>query len=230
HFGLIKLKSIRAIFNIELEGSLANWVSSLVYLSVGLSLWGITWCVSRELRWSFRTLSWGFLATVFTYLAADDGAEIHEAVGTALKEYTTQSDWEPRYSFVHWVVDVFPSYYWQAVFTPIFVLVGLFMVYHLYREFGEKWLLLLVFLGFGCFVFAQGLDYLEGAKYSFRPLRSMFDLDRNTVRHFQKALEEFLEMFGMTLLLYAFLRHLSSLMEGAQLSFHAQTKSRKDES
>ncbi|MCB0321437.1 MAG: hypothetical protein KDD60_10975, partial [Bdellovibrionales bacterium] len=209
YLAFVELKAIRRIFNIELEGSLCNWVSSIIYLSVALSLWANYAFSTRTPTQHKHKWGWLFMAFVFTYLAADDGAEIHERIGTAMNEYYEKTAWNPHFSLVRWIVDWFPSYYWQAAFTPIFLSIGCFMIWHLYASLETRTLLLFVGCGFLCFIIAQGLDYLEGIHYSFPWIRDPLSLSKRTIRHFQKSIEECLEMIGMALLLFAFLKNLA---------------------
>ncbi|MCP4715934.1 MAG: hypothetical protein GY868_12525, partial [Deltaproteobacteria bacterium] len=66
---------------------------------------------------------------------------------------------------------------------------------------------LLVFAA-GCLAVSQGLDFIEGLTTAIGPVHPVAALENQTARHFTMVLEEFLEMFGITLLLTALLRHL----------------------
>lgn len=207
-YNLTGLRAIRELFNIELESSIGNWISSIVYLTVAVSLWGTFALLKTTQRFSLRNLGWLFLSLAFTYLALDDGAAIHERMGTALKQFSNSNRHVDNFQLVHSIVDSFPSYYWQVIFTPIFIVVGVFMLFHLYRELASKKLLFLVVLSFVIFASAQGLDYLEGIKYHFPTLKEYLGISTKTWRHYQKGVEECLEMIGMGLLAYTFLMNL----------------------
>ena len=154
---------------------------------------GVVWLIylherrGHPPRWVRR--GWLVVALLFTYLAIDDGAAIHERVGTAV------DDWDGGA-----LAALFPSYTWQPVFLPIFGSLALVMLTVVWHEL--RWTLFVLFAaGMAMYVLAVGLDFAEG-------LEGVLVDD---ARHFQKVLEEFAEMLGTALLFGAFAGHLTAI-------------------
>jgi len=229
---LTTIGAVRRMSNIAREDGLASWFGTTQTLLVALTLW-LTYVVVRQSPASsrFRRAGWAVLACFFSYMAIDDGAQLHERLGTAFK--VVQRDSGNSLSF-------FPSYTWQLVFLPVFVAVGLFMVAFMWRELTSKRQRLLVLVASGCMAFAVGLDFIEGLDpahplnaYSW--LASTFDLEVwanerfgksafATLRHFSKAIEEATEMLAISLLWFVFLSHLGTAAGNVRLAFGASAK------
>lgn len=195
--------AIQRLFNITREDALANWFQSAQTLAAA----GVLWLIALQTRgesgalWTRR--GWLLLAVFFAYLAVDDGAKIHERVGTAIDDLSVSNDdGVPTHS------PRFASYTWQVVFVPLFGLMGLFAFFFLWAQFKARDLRVLLILGLGGFVVAVGLDYVEGLDGGYDRLIERFASDEYTVSHFAKALEEWIEMVGTTCLLMGFLTHL----------------------
>lgn len=158
-------------------------------------------------------------AGFFTYLAIDDGAQVHERLGTVFRALSEQRD--PS------ALTFFPSYAWQLLLGPVFVAFGLGMAVFLWRELSDWISFGLVFWALTCLALALGLDFLEGLApenpwkpyeaLGSRPAVAQWAHDRfgvvgvDTIDHFARSVEEFLEMLGMTLFWVAFLRQLTSV-------------------
>jgi hypothetical protein len=166
-------------------------------------LWLIVLQMKGRSQGAWTRRGWVLLAVFFTYLAVDDGAKIHERVGTAIDDLagsydaTASSESPPR----------FRSYTWQVVFVPLFGAVGLFALLFLWKQLKTPALRALLIIGLGCFVVAVGLDYIEGLENGYDGVAERFDIDDDAVTHFAKALEEWIEMLGTTCLLIGFLTH-----------------------
>ena len=196
--GLIEAVEVRTIFNPTREDSLINWVSSLQELAIGVVA-ALIYAHGRITQsgspWMRR--GWLFIALLFAYVSIDDGMSVHERVGTAL------ANWNPD-----GVVDLYPSYPWQLIFVPLFGAAGLVMLFVLYGQL--SWGQLLFFcVGVGMIMFAQSLDFIEGSSIVLSDAMS----------HFQKAIEEAIEMSGMALIFFAFARHLVTVTRGRRLRF-----------
>ncbi|HJO37781.1 MAG TPA: hypothetical protein QF650_04180 [Vicinamibacterales bacterium] len=94
------------------------------------------------------------LALWFSYMTVDDGAQLHERIGTTVS--ILQEDAGSS------ALDLFPSYTWQLVFLPLFGGLGLFMAAFLWRELQDRPARLAVIAAIGCLVVAVGLDFFEG--------------------------------------------------------------------
>lgn len=224
---LSTIGAVRRMTNIAREDSLASWFGTTQTLLVALTLW-LTYVVVRQAGKSsrFSRVGWVVLACFFSYMAIDDGAQLHERLGTAFK--VVQRDSGNTLSF-------FPSYTWQLVFLPFFVALGLFMVAFMWRELASKRQRWLVVTAAGCMAFAVGLDFIEGLEAShpfnaYTWLASTFELEAwangrfgktafETLRHFSKAIEEATEMFAISLLWFVFLSHLSAAAGKVRIAF-----------
>jgi hypothetical protein len=212
---LINYGPIRRLFNIAREDSLSSWFMTAQTLLVGLTLWFILFLYihHKEIN-KFTKTGWIILASFFTYLAADDGALIHERLGSTFKLIATQHD--NTSSFIYTIFSYFPSYSWQIVLLPIFASIGFFMLIFLWKIFGKSKMMMNIILAFAFLSTAVVLDFIEGLdkESSFNLyylLINHYHLGEYTVQHFAKAIEELFEMFGMTLFLYTFLSYLSKV-------------------
>ena len=180
----IPFAPLRRAFNITREDAIGNWFSSLQALTIAVVLFVL------YLSTSPRKKGWAILSTFFGYMAFDDATRFHERVGTSFKGWVGAEHFEAFYS----------GYSWQLVLLPIFGLMGLYIVYFLWSELNNtQWFQMAVgalsLLGLAVF-----LDFLEGLDFDLWYYYS--------VRHFQKLIEESLEMFGLTLLLVTFFGYL----------------------
>ena len=209
----IKTGALRRFFSITREDGLASWFGTTQTFLAGLTLWVIYLFSKRTSAPRWKTVSWLVLAIFFVYLAIDDGAQIHERVGTAVKRTAGSS------------LDFFPSYTWHLVFLPIFAALGVFASIFLWTELKATYARTLLIVAFSCLALAVLLDFAEGLdRYHPWSVYGWLAEDRDlhawalqhfgrsaydTLRHFGKAIEEFLEMLAITLLWFLFLRHLA---------------------
>lgn len=207
---------IRRLFNITREDGLATWFMVTQTFVAGLVLW-LIFLVQRSRGASRgRIAGWGFLAGFFIYMAADDGAKIHERLGSVLAAAHKPGGSVVQDDLLGRVQALFPSYDWHLVALPLLAAAGLFMLLFLWREFHDRGDRLLLLTAAGCMALAVGLDFIEGLddQHAWNVqvwIREAYDLTKYTVRHFAKSLEEFLEMLAMSLLLMLFVRHLIAL-------------------
>jgi hypothetical protein len=207
--GLIESASLRRIFNITREDGLATWFMVIQTFCAGMVLALIA--VVHRCRGAgiARVTSWGLLSVFFVYLSADDGAEIHERLGSTFKAAAREGDSSAISQAQGW----YPSYDWQLVVLPFLAGAGVLMLLFLLREFRSHKSRAVLFGAPAVMALAIGLDFFEGLD-SAHPLdlhtwlQESFDLRAYTVSHFSKALEEFLEMCSIAMLLALFLRHL----------------------
>ena len=119
----IPFRPLRRAFNITREDAIGNWFSSTQTLVVGV-LW-ILFALDRSEK---KKWSWAILATFFTFMAIDDASEFHEKAGSSLKVLALSP---PR---VEALVEQYPSYTWQLLFGPFFAVVGLYIVWFIWKE------------------------------------------------------------------------------------------------
>lgn len=220
----VEVPYIRRLFNITREDGLASWFAVTQTFVVALTLAAI-WIVARgsgARPWTAR--GWLALALFFLYLAIDDGAAVHERLGSTLNDWRAEN-----------LYDGFPSYAWQIIFVPIFAAFGLFMLVFLYRNLETRRQRLGVFAAMGCMAAAIGLDFIEGLapEHSlnlYSRISEAYDFESFTQQqfeatefealvHFSKAVEETIEMLAMTLLLVVFLSQLMRLGRDMKIRF-----------
>ncbi len=218
--------AIRRLFNTAREDSLSGWFAIMQTAMIAVTIW-LVWAIVRQRGSRWQTGGWAATALFFTYLAFDDGAHIHERVGTWFDEAGEAS------ALGTWMLDMFPSYRWQIVFMPAFAFMGLFIFGFLLRELRGWRPKVVVLVAFACLATAVLMDFFEGltpehALNPYTALTNMWHLDYWTARsfgenpydtllHFSRSLEECLEMFAMTLLWLVFLQRLTQVADGIRL-------------
>ena len=191
-------RAIRRMFNITREDGLASLFSVVLTLMVALVIW-LIYALRRRTAEGVNVIGWLVLALFFTYMGIDDGAMVHERIGTVFKKANNTLE--------------LPSYGWQMVVAPFFILMGAFMFWFLWRQsramIRRDWLI----MALGCLALAMVLDFIEGMDDAYQALESAMSWPVPTISHFSKSLEEFLEMAGMSFMLILFLNYLAALTE-----------------
>ncbi|NWF38148.1 hypothetical protein F3F96_03225 [Mariprofundus sp. NF] len=206
---VIEYRSIHRIFNIAREDGLAGWFMTSQTLVAALVLWLLYWLsCTVDGATALQRRGWLVLALFFSYMSADDGALIHERLGTMFEEIVAESGNGGDVGILSQWLEMFPSYEWQFL-LPFFAAVGLYMLYFLWRVLGVGRPLLMVIAAFSCLAVAVVLDFIEGmpkehALNLYSWLKEAYMLEDYTVDHFAKSLEEFLEMVGISLFLAVF--------------------------
>ena len=191
-----ELGPIRRLFNTTREDALASWFAVTQTVFVALAAW-VIFAISRNHALALpRRFGWLFVALIFTYIAIDDGAAVHERLGSAFKENEGGSIG-------------YPSYPWQVLLAPVFAAMGLFLLYFLWREMPDRADRVRILAAMACLATAVAMDFVEGMDDGYRWLIDTFDWPNKTIRHFSKSIEEFIEMLGMTLFLITFLGQIS---------------------
>lgn len=195
--------AIRRLFNIAREDSLASWFM-VTQTTVAAFVLLLTGFIEREKNISTaKFIGWLLLALFFFYLSADDGAKIHERLGTLFAQQ--QSSEDPS--------ALFPSYRWQVAVLPFLALCGIMMLIFLWSEFTRWQSHLLLLIAPAVMAIAVGLDFFEGLEHD-HPwnlhtwLSETLQQSPRTIRHFSKAVEELLEMIAISLLLMLFFQRL----------------------
>ncbi len=227
---LTEVGAIRRLTNIAREDGLASWFGTTQTLFVGLTAWTLFLLVRARDAPTWRRTGWLVVAAMFTYMAVDDGAQLHERFGTLGR---TLSDGASAS-----VLQSFPSYAWQVLFVPVFGSFGLLLVLFLWKELQSREAFALVLSALACLAVAVGLDFIEGLDEGHpwnlydgivtRVDIAEFTANRfrrtpyETLEHFSRSLEEFLEMFASTLIWVAFLRHLPAVAPDVRLTLRAR--------
>jgi len=189
------------LLNITREGNLPTWFASTQALVVGL----LAWVYARQrtgLKPQQSAIGWYVIAGFFIYIGIDDATQLHERVATALAGSAESIETDS------WLVDKFlgfSSYYWQFLFIPVFGAIALYMFLFLQKVF-DGWENLFIFaLGIALYVIAVALDYVEGIDRWIAWIADNSFYIGSQITHLLRALEEFLEMLGTSLILYSFL-------------------------
>jgi hypothetical protein len=212
--GILGFRPMARIFDVTSESSLGNFFSSVQALGVALVLFLIRCRVRIEgptARW--RRRGWGALSLFFLYLGVDDGAMIHERVGSYASHLGG--------AWFHKTEAAFGSYTWQLVLGPFFALAGVLMLVFLWRELRRSDRVL-VLLAITCYTVAVALDYIEGRAGAYTPLVPLLRMNIDTIQHYAQVVEELTEMFGTTLFLIGFLAHLLALTPRLHLELAAE--------
>ena len=93
---------------------------------------------------------WLLVAVLFTYMAVDDGAQLHERFATAFDTWRQQEAG---------LAGRFPSYTWQFVYLPLLAMLAAFVVLFLWSAVHRPAHRVLVIAGLGVLV----LDHLKQA-------------------------------------------------------------------
>ncbi len=205
-----EIRAIRRIFNTAREGSLPSWFGVIQTFVIGVIALINVALVSKIDSSTRRQVGWLLLAVAFIYMSADDDAKIHERLGTASESF----------DFMSGALRAYPSYAWQIVVGPIFIVLGLFILYFLWNELMKPMERYAVVAALGVLAFAVFLDYLEGLDDGYILLLENTDWSKRAVEHFSKSIEEVMEMFGMTILLIVFLRHSMRLGSSVSVEFY----------
>ena len=227
---LVDVGAIRRMTNIAREDGLASWFGTTQTLLVALTAWSLFLLVRARQDPRWRRAGWLLVASMFTYMAVDDGAQLHERFGTL------SAVWDEQAGFS--ALTAFPSFAWQALFVPVFGLFGLLLALFLWKELRSRAAFVLVLSALTCLGLAVGLDFVEGLDEDhpwnlYTWIVGQVDLadftavrfrqtPYDTLEHFSRSLEEFLEMLASTLLWVTFLRHLSSVASDVHLSLRTE--------
>ncbi len=211
--GISEIRQFRKMANIASESGIATWFSSTQMLLVAGALGLVAWRLYADAA-KWRARGWALVCAFFTYMAFDDAAKVHERVASGAKKLVRGPE-DQLPALWEW----FPSYAWQLVYGPIFVGMALFMLFFFYREIRSNFLRLLVVAGLGCYTLAVGLDFLEGIEDGYKMTGEWLGTGRMWAGHYGRVLEEFLEMFGTTCFLAAFLGHFTRMCGPVNIRF-----------
>jgi len=205
----ISAAPMRRLFNIAREDSLAAWLSSVQTFFVGFVLLAIHWTAKARGATRFECYGWALLSAFFFYLALDDGSGLHERVGSAFRSQANEVG--------------FPTYAWHMIYGPLFAGAGLFMVAFLSVNLNNKSLRIWFLAALSCYVTAEVLDFIEGLEglISYESLAQATGLSTILVSHTGRVIEEFLEIFGTTLFLVTFMKHLLGWIDRTVFAFRA---------
>jgi len=220
----VESRGIRRLFNLARESTIATWFGATQAVLVGLTLFAIALAHRARGASRWTVAGWIFIGLFFVFVAMDDSAEIHERVGLAIKQAFAQ-DAAAQPAWVRWVLR-FDNFGWQMFLMPLFGAMGLFMFVFVFRELRAHRLLPYFLAGLGMWVVAVALDFVDGIRDAegrpggvYATMARGMDVQRYTLSHVSRIVEEFLEMLGTTMFGYAFLRYLGAVADGLEIRF-----------
>lgn len=227
---MFRIGAIQRLFNATREDGIGSWFAVTQTFLAALTALAVFKVRRTQDEHSWWPYGWLVIALFFFYMSMDDGAKIHERMGTTFKVLNRDSE-----AIGGTLLSYFPSYTWQLVFLPAFGSLGLFTLGYLWMDSDDMLLRLLVLTAIGCFVTAVGMDFVEGLEpdhpanlytiivrnvdireYTVRTFR---ETPFTTLRHFSKTFEESIEMLGNSLLWYVFLRRLGASAHEVRIRF-----------
>lgn len=219
--------AIRRMTNMTREDGLASWFQVTQTLLTGLTAL-LIWTSVRHRstdRWQVR--GWFVVALFFLYLAVDDGAQVHERIGTAF-DTLRERGIGPGV--------LFPSYAWQILFVPLLGAVGLFIFAFLWTALGTQRGRAAVILAILLQATAVGLDFQEGLAPDhplnvYAAIVSRWDFTEfadqqfgetpfDAVTHFSQSLEEGIEALSISIFWALFVRHLAKEPQAIAFRFY----------
>lgn len=205
------------VFDMTREESIPNWYASILLFCIALTC-AVTYTIQRRRVDRRDALPWVFFAGFFTFLSMDDGAKIHERLGSFFRELAEEGD--GVFTVFQTVLEAASTYSWQIFVLPVFLFFAFFILLWGFNNISvretHRWIL----LGGFFIAIALGLDYFEGLvdngviDIEGRPLSV------NTIEHYQRVLEEFSEMTGFICILRGLCVHLLSLETHISLSLY----------
>lgn len=205
------------VFDMTREESIPNWYASILLFCIALTC-AVTYTIQRRRVDRRDALPWVFFAGFFTFLSMDDGAKIHERLGSFFRELAEEGD--GVFTVFQTVLETASTYSWQIFVLPVFLFFAFFILLWGFNNISvretHRWIL----LGGFFIAIALGLDYFEGLVDN-----GVIDLEGrplsvNTIEHYQRVLEEFSEMTGFICILRGLCVHLLSLETHISLSLY----------
>lgn len=216
-------KQFRRIWNVARENSIPTWFSSIQAQLLGVTVILIA-LVQKHRISVVKTWGWILIGLFFLFIGIDDFAEIHEKLGGVLERMASNENSDE--GAIVGILLKNPSFSWHTFIAPIFALCGLAIALFLWMEFWKLNLFRYLFFGFGCWIFAQSLDFLEGLDGIddyYKLIQDYFAIEREYfVTHTFKVVEEYLEMLGTTLLWVGFLSYFSHVADGLKFELLGQ--------
>jgi uncharacterized membrane protein len=196
-------------FHLDREGNLPTWFAATQFLCLAAAFFRL-YLRDRRGPGSRSHWLWGICAAGAVLLSLDEGAALHELLGTLLGLAFARA---PAGTWLN-DLEAFPSYYWILIYVPIALPLAVVLVVSAARRIGTNRYLLVA----GAFSYVSGalvLDFLEG-RYGTTDHTGV-PIVLNGVPYLLDIflIEEMLEMFGVTLVLSAIVQQAASLARHA---------------
>lgn len=203
------------VFDMTREESIPNWYASILLFCISLTC-ALTYAIQRYRVERHVAAPWLFFSAFFIFLSMDDGAKIHERLGSFFRELTEEGS--GMFTVFQPLLEAASTYSWQVFVLPVFLFCAFFILLWGFNNISVPGTHRCMILG-GFFVaIALGLDYFEGLVDN-----EVIDLDGralsvDAIEHYQRVLEEFLEITGFLCILRGLWIHLLSLESEISLS------------
>ena len=172
------------LFSVNAEQTIPTWYST-IQLFVSAILLGVITAVKRQNHDPY-TRYWAGLSLIFLYLSLDEGASIHEIFSDTLEVFYTPSG--------------YLTFAWLIVFVPLVIIIGLLylrFLFHLPSRIRNLFIL-------------AGFFYIGGAMVIEAISANRYFADGGVTFPYLAiaTVEELLEMWGITLLIYTLLSYM----------------------
>ena len=203
--------------HLDREGNLPTWFASTQFLCLGAAfLW--LYLLDRNRASPRRHWLWGLCAVGAVMLSIDEGAAMHELVGTLLGLAFAHA---PDGTWLKGLAD-FPSYYWILIYVPFVLPLAVILMVSVAKRIGNNRYLLFA----GGLLYVSGallLDFLEGRYGDSDHAGLPIVLNGQSYLLDIFLIEEMLEMFGVTLVLSAIVQHAASVARRVDFSLAGRT-------
>lgn len=196
------------IFDMTREETIPNWYASILLFCIALTC-VLTYAIQRLRVERHEAVPWLFFGGFFAFLSMDDGAKIHERLGTFFRELAEDGD--GIFTTFQPLLEAASTYSWQVFVLPGFLFCGFFMLLWGFANIPVRQTQGWVLLGGVAIAVALGLDYFEGLVDNDVIDLSDRAFSEYTIEHYQRVVEEFLEMTGFVCILHGLWIHLLSL-------------------
>jgi hypothetical protein len=189
---------IHKLFNLDGEKNVPALFSSVQLFLIGIIF--LSMAYQPRQQYFFSPLFLAILGVGFIFLHFDEALAIHEHITSSLKHI----DWIPRFKGNH------------GIWVAPYLIIGLTFFILTYKNFLRMWNKYrreTTIMASGLVIFLVGVLCLEVIRYQFIRVGS----SPSYLYKFEVALEEFLEMMGISIVLYGaiLLRQVNPIKSGA---------------
>lgn len=208
-FGYDYLLGLILFFDLSIDTSIPTWYSSVTLLICSILLAVIS-SAKREAKDRFA-LYWGVLAIIFLFLSVDEVARIHETIGQLIElKFTGKT-----HGFL---------YYTWVIYGAAFVLIVAAAYLNFLRHLPAKTMRIFIL---SALVYVGGALGMEIINARYDDLNG----DGNLTYHLMTAFEEFLEMSGVAIFIYALMSYIAAQsLQIKTVSIRIEEKDYVDES
>jgi hypothetical protein len=197
-FVFVRHSGIHEFFDVAYEQNFPTWVASIFWFVLSSSAF---LCFRESTGAWWKRLPWLMVAVIFLGASIDEISELHENIGQMLHEQQIAGG-DPEL-----LREGSPGSPWIGFFAPFLAVSIIGMLVFFVRTLQRR-LFWTCIAGFCCFLAALSMDFYQGMYDPYREkIAQAVHLDTRTLVHASIAVEEHLELLGMTLLTYAFVEH-----------------------